>query len=96
MKMDSTIYVPGTHTKAETLARKIAKSHGYKLKFNSRGDFKAYQRRRFKGIIVNIDSLDKPGTPSPVASLSIHNGELEVLRSAINDAFLAAGILNPA
>jgi hypothetical protein len=91
-------YVPGSNQKAESLMRAVARKHGIRISFNSRGDWLCYNRRRFIGVIVNIDSEFTPGSPSPIGSkyTSAYKHEVEGLRGAMNDALMEAGILEPA
>lgn len=91
-------YVMGSNPKAENIMRAVARKHGVRIKFNSRGDWLCYMRQRFIGVIINIDSKFTPGSPSPIGSKysTAYKYEVEKLRSAMNDALMEAGILEPA
>lgn len=84
-------------TDAYKIMRRAAKDAGYSVRLNSRGDLKIYHRRKFRGVIIILsreESLDNQ--PSPIASRSICDDELEPLRSVMCDQLVVAGVLRPA
>lgn len=90
----SLCYVPGSHAEAERILRECAKANGYEIAFTSRGDLRVFRCGRLWGHIFLAQSIENARSPSPVASRGFHHFDLEPLRSAMNDALVAAGILH--
>lgn len=74
----------------------IAKAKGYRAKLTDRGDISCRSNGRQRGIIIVIPSEFSPGALVPIATFHFSHPELEEVRSAMCDALMEAGIIEPA
>ena len=94
-EINITAYVPGTSDEAERIAKSVARSLGYSLTFNKRGDWLVRSAgKRFRGWLINVADCKTRG-PCAVASRSVSDS-LEPLRERVQDELLDHGLLTGA